>query len=548
MTAPQDLAGPKHFAPSPWARKIDPYWQVYFVSIFTALLVFAALKFVSYKSSLSIQYPLATTIVISAAGIGFAWMPAAEMSKAMRVVYRTTAIMFALSLWFGDVPQPPNAPSGLARWFTYAPIVAAVAALLSFWRPGMALITYGLTYFYYRALSEAWKFNPPPTEWMPIVESSIVLVLGGIAIAYWRRSAGRELQKAEDARLPLMDAFLIFVVGLHFSNYFWSGATKILLDGGPLSWALENRSDVLIDMAAYMGVLTIADGFPFSAVIRSAIGEWIIAINAATLVSQIACVAVFWRRRAMVWITIVYDIQHIIIFLLMGLFFWKWIILNAALVIALQNIDRKKIPFTVSVTALTACLFANVFFFVAKLGWYDTRSLNYSYFTAVTKDGQELNVPFTYFGAASNIVAHMRIPSGLIDADRTMQGGFPTGGWGQRGRYEVVAPGMQCKLPVLIGRNGPDNERADVQAALSKFVRDWHSAIKSRLDGDGRINFNLYPHHIFVDPRRFREFSELDKRSIIAFRWRRDSVCVDPESKVGGTRLHSRIEFEVPVQ
>ena len=58
-------------------------------------------------------------------------------------------------------------------------------------------------------------------------------------------------------------------------------------------------------------------------------------INFATLFGQLAAVLMLFRRKLMIAITLFYDLAHIVIFFV-TVFFWKWILLNLALVAAIR--------------------------------------------------------------------------------------------------------------------------------------------------------------------------------------------------------------------
>ena len=110
---------------------------------------------------------------------------------------------------------------------------------------------------------------------------------------------------------------------------------------------------------------------------------------------MIAIFRITWIRN----ISIVYDIQHVIIFIVSGIFFWKWIWLNTTIIYACrffnQNKSLQKSRSTIFLGSLLL-IFSPSIFTTANLGWFETRSLNNAYFQAVTQDGTTYHVPTNF--------------------------------------------------------------------------------------------------------------------------------------------------------
>jgi hypothetical protein len=53
----------------------------------------------------------------------------------------------------------------------------------------------------------------------------------------------------------------------------------------------------------------------------------------------------------------------------------------------------------------------------------------------------------------------------------------------------------------------------------------------SHLDSDGRINYDLYPHHHFTNPWYYQDFKALDKRTIVVCKYVLESACLDYDDK-----------------
>ena len=57
-------------------------------------------------------------------------------------------------------------------------------------------------------------------------------------------------------------------------------------------------------------------------------------------------------------------------------------------------------------------------------------------------------------------------------------------------------------------------------------MREHHAYIVSHADADGRYAYDLYPHHIWSNPALYRDFSSMDKRRIVEYRFVTDFVCL----------------------
>lgn len=515
-----------------WFREKNPsrdpdiemlYQKTLLIGIGIALLAFGCVKSLLFSGLITKHNALLTTILSLLIGLSGSWLRASELTLPARIIYRTTAVLFGFYLIASHVPIPEGARLSQASWFQYGPLLGLVCAFAAFWRPSLALVTYACVFIHKILVSQIWDIAITRTNYVPVAESSAFLVLGAMAIVWCRKIIARqnnlEMERIEAGKLPLLDALVIFVVGMHFANYFFSALAKLRLQGGGLlAWPLENPTNALFEVAKDAGFFTVGYGFSFSDKLEEWFPSLLPLINWGTLISQLACVFVFWRRWTIVAITAAYDLQHVVIFLLTGIFFWQWIILNTALVFAIHKIKFERIPLRVGMLGCFACIsigFTGNLFFVGKLGWYDTASYNRLRVFAVTENGSEHEIPSTFFGPLSVTVAQMRVKSDLPQ-------GFPTGTWGTSKQYSMLKRGLKCELDI---NDKPGKPARGLQ--LERLTRLWHGAILTKLDTNGLLSYDWYPHHVWNDPWRYDDFKNLDKRKIVAYRWIRDAVCID---------------------
>ncbi|QCI78716.1 hypothetical protein E6W36_00930 [Hankyongella ginsenosidimutans] len=198
-------------------------------------------------------------------------------------------------------------------------------------------------------------------------------------------------------------------IGGHLGNYFYSGVAKIMLDGGPLSWVLDNRLYDGIPGALEKGTLLTA-AFPALTQAEYDLFKALsVPMNFVALIAQLLAVAAPLRRRWLIWITIAYDIFHLSVYLALGLLFWKWIALNTIILTTLLAVKDEQWDKAARLTCLACALVGTAFFHTATLAWYDTPGFTSVYFEAALKNGKRVRIPNAYFLSSSYQVSQGRL-------------------------------------------------------------------------------------------------------------------------------------------
>lgn len=123
-----------------WLR----YWGPLLVALGLAAIAFNFLKHCLYEHIASHASPAIITLGISTAAISGIWLSPHQLTPAARIFYRVSSLLVGFYLIAGDVPMPTGADAAIVEWFNYASLLALAAAVLSFWRPTLALIPFGL--------------------------------------------------------------------------------------------------------------------------------------------------------------------------------------------------------------------------------------------------------------------------------------------------------------------------------------------------------------------------------------------------------------------
>jgi len=314
------------------------------------------------------------------------------------------------------------------------------------------------------------------------------------------------------------NACIMMASGIHLSNYFHSGWEKLFLpDSTPLTWVLQNPTYFLAIHSTDAGALTILDLFPDRDTLVPFLTWLNIPLNAWVLVIQLYALVSLLSLRGSAWLTFLYDVMHVGIFVLTGIFFWKWIVLNVAFILAFQKMQKGERP-SVAIRCL-ACVIVLVApilsFHIVKLAWFDTGGVNDAYFEVANQKGEILRVPSNFFLNKSINVAQQRIA-------RPTNGFLPTGTWGTTNRASIM-----FALRDHCSAEARDWALSDEQKTqLGKMVRAHQALVVSLADESGRVAYDFYPHHIWSAPWLFDDFAKLDVRQIRSYFFVVESRCV----------------------
>lgn len=529
-----------------WRRslKIADQWPQLSLCILT-VLAFLPLKFVI----LADQHIPATRLWLFAAlclaALFFFRLRTSDLPRVARLTLWGIGLLFALylSLAYPSVLLEEGTERVYFELTVYR-WAGATLFCLALWQPAWMIPALAAARFQKVALSEVAGMSISPTDYMPVIEFGCLLVLGACLLWLGRRwlDLWREEENAPDSRLAPLEAVYLTAVAVHFANYYYSAVQKIAISDPWWQWVVENPTQYLTLAAWERGNLPLTIlGEAAAATLAHGIIVSVVALNVFTLATQLAAVPALLRIRWIILVTALYDLSHFAIFLLSGIFFYKWIWLNLLIVGSLSLIATKPLTRHMQVWLIAVLLLAPNVFFVARLGWFDTPSFNDEYVEAVTADGSAYRVPDNYFLAASVTHAQQRLVA-------AKPGHFLTGAYGAH--YERSLPllpfhdALNCRIDIV---EPGSMEEAIARRNLDDYIRAHHRFVESRLDDQGRLLYDLYPHHIFSMPWESSDFHALDKRQIVGYRYVVESKCIRlVDGRPYGESL-ARAEYYVPV-
>lgn len=387
---------------------------------------------------------------------------------------------------------------------------AAGLSILVIWRPAFAIPVICYTVWRKKLDYVETGLFLSPTDYMPIVEVGLFLCMGIVLPQIVARYVKLSRSTKENAALWI----LVAAIGIHFSNYFYSGVAKLLLNGGPLSWVMDNPTYALMLNAWEAGLLPIGHFENLSAWIYEWFRENVLFFNMLTLIGQLLCLVLVTRPRHIITITVFYDIMHIMIFFLTGIFFWKWIILNLLIVFAFSRITSQRFDWKTISVAVGTIVSAPLGFFVAWLAWYDSPGFNHIYLEANTQAGQTFRVPTNYYLNASVPMVQGRILGHLPGHFR----GLNT--LGSHESHQIIQAMQKCEAPLSSGSESVNF------GPVERFIRGHDAFIRGHANEQGRVYYDRFPHHIWSNPLLYKEFSQIDKRTISSYQIVVESKCV----------------------
>lgn len=464
-----------------------------------------------------------------------------DISSATSIILRVIAVLLGVYALLAGITYPTGISSRadhLLMASQFIGVAGAVGAGIVFRYPAFILVPCTAVLVQKAIASELFAVGISATDYIAVIEIGLFIGSGLCLLGPIRTRLPFTLGRIIAAADIQATTTLLFVaaVGVHFANYFYSGFTKVDLAGGPLLWVMENPTEVLTFNSWLSGFLPIGHLEGMSLAVADSAGQLRPLINISILLAQLGSVIFILRRRSMILITLFYDLTHVAIFLLSGIFFWKWIILNLGLVAAMRRLPRwveTPIPMILGVASV---LLAPNFFHIARLGWYDTPALTRSEIYAVTKDGKEVRVPSNFFGTISITLGQHRL-------GRVAEGHYPTVTWGTTQSLKVFREALNnCSIE----KDDRIAFKSD-KDKIARIIQLTHAYAVQQAQIDGAYHYNEFPHHIWSNLWAYEDFASKSLDEIDHYIYRTISECVSLGEFGPTAREDFRDEFVVPV-
>ena len=524
----------------------------FFVSIFAGYAAYSRFIYPQHLAGDRAFFVYAVVAAIALSGVRVSY---AQATASFRILLRSIIAfaVFYIVTCHVDIAPDLLVDKPLAAFeLNYLWVATALCGLVAMVRPSFGVIP--LLYVLWQKQQWMSVFSTP-IEWMDYVtllETGGFLILSYLLLALFRRLGMespldlfgkiRSSANADGTISPFhpVDMLVLFAIALHFGNYFYAGMIKATLGDSPIDWVLNNRTELLVLAAWNNGVLPVSFHAALPPLTYELIANVRVVTNSFTIAIQMLAVVAILRIRWAIAVTLCYDLLHLVIFVTTGIFFWKFILLNLAIVAALSVIGMREIPRRMKYAlASTVVCSPLIFTILPSFAWLDTPSVNHVQLYAVTEDGAEFPVPTSYFLGASVNLAQDRLvwPA---------KGPFPTETWGTTRDNTIAKAAQHC-----------DWQRTDdaflrspfglPREAIEAMVRRNHVQILSMADENGHVDYDLFPHHIFSMPWLFRDFKRLDKRRIVAYRYESQAVCLGYDDGRLTRQVKYSATFDIPL-
>jgi len=492
--------------------------------------------------------------ILIALSIRFSHISFDQSSRAIKILTRSVICIF---LFYGLTAFPSILPESndqklVLRIFSILNWISILLGLFGIWRPTLA-VPMLLMMIWQRTFTDFfYQVQLPYTDNLVISELGLLLIIGLVVLSHAKRlshsSDIRDNFSETDDLVRKMpnpsEIFVLLTVSIHFTNYFNSAIKKLLIGPNWWSWTLDNPTQEIILAAKLQGNLPISHIHWLWTSVYEVISSNLLFFNFMTIFLQFIVIIAIFRIKWMLILTILYDVSHLIIFFVSGIFFWKWIFFNFAIVAALDTFRQKTLSFAIPVVMFFIITVGGNLMLVfpslsssVSLGWYETNQATLTEMWAVTDDDKRYRVPSNYFLRSSVAIAQDEFESAS-----KINIGFPV--YSQSIMHDQVAKTRDCAvMPIDV----PERIYLSERERLKTFLTLHQKYILSIVDDDGYFNFDLYPHHIWSNPFEFTDFRELDKKRIVGFNITFRTICMKYVNEIIETEEIAKDNFYVPI-
>lgn len=452
----------------------------------------------------------------------------------VRVLLRSFSVLFAVSCllrWYPEV----SSYTGLDGWLAANNrFLGFLACVIGWWRPSLLLFGLCSSFWARDAFERAVGIPQPSVDEEPIIDMAIFLLVWLMLLFAARRH--RQVEPEQQLSEATMGFYAC--LGIHFGNYFHSGIRKLGLDGPAGSWLIDNPTQVYLANAKDAASAPL-DFFPnlfnWLYVLMS---ESQVIMNLITLATQLIGLIGSLLLSATPWIIVFYDVWHIAVGGLTGVFFWKWVVVNIAFFVALRKCPPD-LPLLHRLLPFSLCILSIHFFSIFAAGWYDTPSLNSQKVYALTKT-ERVRVPPAHFlhysfGAVSSAFWTPKVTSEML----------PTSTFGSTDSHSLLLQSMSC-----LKTGGDQSPGGYYVSQLDALVVSLHQSALANAQHDGRpslVGLLSYPHHIATNYGPFDEYLNLDLGTVTGYEFTLQPICtlraslVEDKVLIKGKRISYRI-------
>lgn len=388
----------------------------------------------------------------------------------------------------------------------------------------------------YQIINQEYYFEVITTaDYVPLIELTICIYFLKIILFNFKKIYQiKTISHFFNSKIKILnnvqfqDTLFYLVILMHLANYFYSGFIKMTFENfyfwtfynpfhyNPISGILHSTVPLYYIYPAFISALVLI--YKISPIIG----------NSLVILHQFLSPLAILNRKFMLVALVIFDIFHIVVFLYTGIFFWKWILINAILFYIFYKNDIKiKSPLLIicCIPLLTFLSIKN--FNIMALAWLDG---NHSLiFKIKTKLNDKLiDIPSNHFFAHS---FNMTGPW-LINRNKNYNSNLPTFIWGTTHNTDDFMKSKQfCDM--LNKKHDVDflnYRKIEFRKNFENFLKRYHNIALNFSKISNQI-IDFYPHHVWSMPSNFNDYYNLNFRKIDTYIVELKEVCIYPEIK-----------------
>ncbi|PCJ86706.1 MAG: hypothetical protein COA57_05715 [Flavobacteriales bacterium] len=282
---------------------------------------------------------------------------------------------------------------------------------------------------------------------------------------------------------------LLLTCCLLASNYFFSGVKKLFNSPFSDTWAVSNNLGDLLTNCSLRG-------WPVSNGVISFANEYSVLLQLIVIAIELSALFILFRKKVSIFILLGIIIMHESIFALTGLFFWKWMLVDAALIALLLLLPKNFLDelFSKSNFRLSLCIIAIAFFFFSplKISWHDTPFTQFFSYEAVGESGKIYPMNKNDFKPFDQYFQYDAL---LYLVNESL---LPVSGFGYTPAYQTARAIRQTnsekigEVEKTLGKNYFDEQKAN---DFDSFIRKYFKTLNKRMEKH-TVNLIAAPAHV----------------------------------------------------
>lgn len=337
------------------------------------------------------------------------------------------------------------------------------------------------------------------TEYYSILESVLILLL--LSSFFEGRQKYRPTIGGSSASSVVL---VLYTIG-HLANYWAAGFAKMNLNGGVFSWlANETMANLKraelwdLPMALYAKYIFALDYLKEIEILGNV---FVYTIQAASLI-------VPFFPIILAPLTFFYDIFHLLVGFMAGVFFYKWIYVNVLILLRCDEITQAIKAYGLLQKAVLSGVILFLYYFssVVPLGWYETRQGNLINAYGIYEDGREVKLHTQFFGSGSFYITNK--PNDAFERDHLVQMGAIDS--------ETAILARTCSVPLHENHNYLI-ERKRIEEFASRFLEER--------SGISKFMIYVQPYHLLLP--HWRNKNTMMGEALHKIRFELKNYCVD---------------------